>query len=290
MTGLGGADSLSNNASGSRKGGSFGKREWKAVFLFASMATMRAWLNLLSCSMTAAYNVALVNSLTPLVAPFLQSACLGTKIPKNLLLSIFVTTCGCALVGIGQSPYVLGGAAKLTYTDGLGCLLQFVSVVFSNLARIVMMTSDGILTRGQLVQSQNVSTLTFCVIVGFVTGGWGLFADAAETLVADPKAMITFMFLTAGIFTFAGVLQVGAVRKLGASVYGSYSGWRVLVCVFGSYAWLKEPVTSYVEWVGIAIVVLVLTIYLRKNVKSDDGERDGVVAEETPQPTSKNCC
>jgi hypothetical protein len=58
---------------------------------------------------------AIVNSLTPLVAPFVQNMVLKTPIPKGLLLSVFVTTIGCVLVGVGQTPYVLGGAARWTY-------------------------------------------------------------------------------------------------------------------------------------------------------------------------------
>ncbi|GMH46221.1 hypothetical protein TrRE_jg5691 [Triparma retinervis] len=129
LTGLSGADSLSSSrnnkaptdmatdeASGGKLGcGSWGRDKWRAAIIFSTMATMRAWLNILSCSMTQAYNVAIVNSLTPLVAPFVQNMVLKTPIPKGLLLSVFVTTIGCVLVGVGQTPYVLGGAARWTY-------------------------------------------------------------------------------------------------------------------------------------------------------------------------------
>ena len=71
LTGLSGADSLSSSrnnkaptdmatdeASGGKLGcGSWGRDKWRAAIIFSTMATMRAWLNILSCSMTQAYNV-----------------------------------------------------------------------------------------------------------------------------------------------------------------------------------------------------------------------------------------
>jgi hypothetical protein len=41
--------------------------------------------------------------------------------------------------------------------------------------------------------------------------------------------------------------------------------------VLGSYVWLGEAVASWVEWVGIVVVVGVLTIYLR-NIAKEKGE------------------
>lgn len=222
MTGLSSADSLSskNKDFGVRWG--WGWTKWRCAIIFSTMATMRAWLNILSCSMTQAYNVAIVNSLTPLVAPFVQNIVLKTPIPEGLLLSVFVTTVGCVLVGVGQSPYVLGVAARLTYRDGVGCLLQFISVIFSNLARTAMMTSEGVLSKEELVQSQNISSVAFCVIVALTVGGTDVWAGSLDALTKNSRALATFIFLSAGIFTFAATLQVEAVRRLGVSVYGSY--------------------------------------------------------------------
>jgi len=162
---------------------------------------------------------------------------------------------------------VLGGDGKLTLTDLFGCCLQLISVIFSNLARVVMMTSEGILTKGELIQSQNYGSLLFCIVVGISVGGWGVWEMAVEMLTTNMKALVTFIFLSGGIFTLAAIMQVGAVRKMGASTYGSYSGLRVLVCVVGGYLWIDEPIASWVEWVGILVVVNVLTVYLRNKAK-----------------------
>ena len=136
------------------------------------------------------------------------------------------------------------------------------------------MTSEGVLSKGELVQSHNISSVTFCVIVALAVGGGGAWTGSLVALTTNFKALATFTFLSAGIFTFAAMLQVEAVRRLGVSVYGSYSGWRVLVCVLGSYVWLGEVVASWVEWTGILIVVGVLTIYLR-NIAIAKGEAGG---------------
>ena len=85
-----------------------------------------------------------------------------------------------------------------------------------------MMTSEGVLSKEELVQSQNISSVTFCVIVALTVGGTDVWAGSLDALTKNPKALATFIFLSAGIFTFAATLQVEAVRRLGVSVYGSY--------------------------------------------------------------------
>ena len=84
-----------------------------------------------------------------------------------------------------------------------------------------MMTSEGVLSKEELVQSQNISSVTFCVIVALTVGGTDVWAGSLDALTKN-ATLATFIFLSAGIFTFAATLQVEAVRRLGVSVYGSY--------------------------------------------------------------------
>ena len=80
---------------------------------------------MISCSMTLAYNIALINCLTPLIAPVMERIVLKTPLPKNLVLPIVVSVLGCAIVGLAQSPYLGNGEHHaLTTTDLLGVILQ----------------------------------------------------------------------------------------------------------------------------------------------------------------------
>ncbi|GMH64187.1 hypothetical protein TL16_g03906 [Triparma laevis f. inornata] len=234
----------------------------KVAALWGLFTTLRATMNMVSCAMTLAYNIAVINALTPLIAPILERAILGTKLPPKIFSVVLATVVGCVVIGFAQSPSFVGKSDDhaLDAQDALGITIQFISVIFSNLARIVMKTSDGVLSKSELIQIQNFCSITFTAIIGLSTLGPTLWAQQFSLL---EKVLLPFLFLGIAIFTLAAYFQVESVRKMGPGVYGTLSSIRVLVAVAGSYLFMREPVQNWLEWFGIILVVFMLTIYTR---------------------------
>jgi drug/metabolite transporter (DMT)-like permease len=189
------------------------------------------------------------------------------------------------VIGVAQTPYVLGdaGAHVLTSRDLAGGLLQLLSVIVSNAARILMKTSAGVFSGPELIQQSNAAVLMVAMSVVLILNGaraepweagWVALSSGASSVAA-------FVVLSVGVFTLAATFQVRAepitdprqtpraltlsfrqveaIRRTGPAVYGSYSSLRVLVGLAGSWLWLDEPVENWLEWVGIGIVFATLS-------------------------------
>ena len=118
------------------------------------------------------------------------------------------------------------------------------------------------MTKTELIQSQNLSTLTVAAIVSLIAGP-ELWPRTTTNIFTSAEDFCAWAFLTFGIFTAAALFQVVSVRKLGPGLYGSFSSVRVLVAVAGSYVMMAEPVKNWVEWSGILLIVFTMTAYLR---------------------------
>ena len=228
----------------------------------------------MSCGMTLAYNIAVINALTPVFAPLLDKFFLGTKMPKSVPYAAVGTTMSCVLIAIAQSP-LMGSVSHhdvTTRTSAIGSALQFLSMIFSNLARVMMAKSKGVLTSGELIQVQNGCTIVLGSVIVLVTMGTKGWEDALVAL-RDPVVMFAFLYLSIAIFTAGAYYQVEVIRVLGPGVYGTFSSLRVLVALALSYVCLNEGLKNAAEGVGIAGVVISLTVFM-KFIADGDGAED----------------
>ena len=82
-------------------------------------------------------------------------------------------------------------------------------------------------------------------------------------MVGSWEALAAVSCLSLIIFTLASYLQVQSVRALGPGAYGSLSSLRLPVAILASYFVMEEPVRNALEWVGIVVIVAVMTEHLR---------------------------
>lgn len=225
---------------------------------------------MLSCSYTLAYNIALVESLTPLLAPLLDRVFFKTPLPKGIFQVIGLSIFGCIVVAFAQSPsyYVFVGE-KSPYSwrveDAIGLSMSFVSVLCLNLARIVMKTSEGTMTPTEGLQVQNILTVLISVTISFSAGsGEATWSRSLSSLMGSIPVILSFLFLTLGILSGALWWEVVSVRSLGPGAYGSMSSIRVPVAVLGSYLMMEESVQNWFEWIGILTIIVTMTIYVAK--------------------------
>jgi len=259
----------------------FKSQRIKYLAMWAFVATMRAVLNMTSCMYTVAYNIAIVNSLSPLLSPVLEKIMLKSKptSPPFLFKAIIGSVIGVVAISLGQSPYFeafnissldlasTGSAEKHYFSqrDLVGVGIQLVSMVFSNVARMIMKLSEKYnISKEDLVQTQNVSTITVVVLLGFIFTGVDSFIFAANTITSSLGTFLVFAWLTWGIFSFAAMYQMNVVRSLGPTLYASFTSIRIIVSVVLSYFLLHEPVDNYLEFFGILIVVVIVSIFLAK--------------------------
>ena len=257
-----------------------GDKRFLILTLWGLLATGRSILNMLSCSYTLAYNIALVESLTPVLAPLLERLFLKTPLPKNIFAMLTLSIFGCIIVAFSQSPYYYAvfGSTESTYNwtmdDMVGLTMQLFSVLCLNLARIVMKTSEGIMSPTEGIQIQNVLTIFTSVIISMSTGGGAMWTKSLGTLFSSLPVVAAFLFLTLGILSGALLFEITVVRHLGPGAYGSLTSIRVPVAVLGSYAILSEPVQNWLEWIGIFIIVVTMAMYVAKRRSEGGGEGD----------------
>ena len=124
----------------------------RMALLFGSMAALRAATNMLSAKFTSAFNVQMVAMAGPLVTSIASSVLIGEAVPWTLWPTLLVAGCGEALVLAAQAGAFVsaatgdgelggGGGGGLTARDGIGLGLQFASLLFSGVARVVMKAS-----------------------------------------------------------------------------------------------------------------------------------------------------
>ena len=118
------------------------------------------------------------------------------------------------------------------------------------------------MTKTELIQSQNLTTLTVAALISLISSP-EVWPRTTTGIFTSVQYFCAWAFLTFGIFTAAALFQVVSVRKLGPGLYGSFSSVRVLVAVVGSYVMMAEPVKNWMEWSGILLIVITMSAYLR---------------------------
>ena len=174
-----------------------GRKFWPTMAVFGVLSAVRSMLNILSCAFTNAYNIAIVNLLSPVITPFADKVFLDATIPNIVWYAIAGTNIGefssysfihtdtrrppifhyCCINhflanGI-QSTRAIGCLCMIygewlttrydEYGAGrshvIGVLLQLVSVLLSVCVRLMMKTTDGLCTKSQLMHAANSCTI-----------------------------------------------------------------------------------------------------------------------------------
>ena len=66
---------------------------------------------------------------------------------------------------------------------------------------------------------------------------------------------------------FASILQVRLVRKLGPGLYLSWASFRTLLTMVLSAHILGEGISGLLEWLGVGLLVVSMSVYLGKTRK-----------------------
>ena len=189
---------------------------------------------------------------------------LKTELPRAIWPCSVASFLGCALIGFSQSPFFATSSGDpkdsdypFSSRDAIGCGLQFASMCFSSTARLLMKSTQGILTRNEALQVNNICNTVFPILY---------------TLIANPKGWIAFRYMNGPsflawitisvlVYTVASTGQMSLVRSMGPGMYSSLSAMRVLASALISAICLNEPVQNWLEWLGLFATMMTMTIY-----------------------------
>ena len=79
--------------------------------------------------------------------------------------------------------------------------------------------------------------------------------------------MIAWCTISIGVYSFASTLQIRLVRVLGPGFYSSWVAIRVLGSMILSSIFLGEGISSWLEYAGIALMLITVSIYIVKTRK-----------------------
>ena len=208
--------------------------------------------------------------MSPVVTALFDRIFLRSPFPPLLWPMAIISVLGGSLIAISQS---FGGdnsserSKAVSPRDNLtGCSLQLLKVVFSSLSQILMKKTEYILTPMHIVQTNNVSN---CIIPFAITmirnpSSWYAFRYLPF---AAPKSLVAWCTVSIGVYSFASILQIRLVRKLGPGLYSSWASFRTLGTMILSASILGEGISGLLEWLGVGLLVASMSVYLGETRK-----------------------
>jgi len=145
-----------------------------------------------------------------------------------------------------------------TQRDVKGCILQFFAMLFASASRLLMKQTEGILTAEEVVQVNNIfNTLIPALYSVIITDPsvWKAYSHVSW------QSLTAFFSISVLVYTIGGVSQMKLIRSMGPGVYSSFSGLGVLGSVVLSAWLLHEPVQNGLEWVGLCLTMVTMTVY-----------------------------
>jgi drug/metabolite transporter (DMT)-like permease len=224
-------------------------------------------LNMWASGLTYAYINALVMLTQPFTVATLERFFFGSQFPRGLYPLLVWTAVGSICVIYAQSRSALGDNSDNYFRlrDYAGMLIQFVSVLFSTASRLVARGTKKHVTRHELIIAQ----FGFSAVV---LGGAAFIWDPASwyhILHMPPTGWIYMCFLSFAVYFVGQNLNVIVIRRLSATLLTSLSSIRLVVACFTSYFILNEPIVSALQWTGIIIVLVTISLYVRVQMGAD---------------------
>lgn len=244
----------------------------KVIFytvLVGIVAVCRSSSNIAAAKWTYPYNSTLISSTTPLIIAVFDRILLSNKQPFPPLFwpAIVFSILGGALVAMGQTSDSTDMSSQHIHPTHnlIGCLLQFTSVVFSACQRTLMKLTVDIFSRNHFVQANNIPNCVFPFIIATIhdPSGWKAF----RYLFITPKSLLAWCTISIGVYSYGLPAQVSMVQNIGPGLYSSFEGVRVLGSLILSTLLLGEGLVNWIEWVGLGLVVVTMTVYIVQTSK-----------------------
>lgn len=236
----------------------------RVLWLLALTVVLRALTNLLAARYTLSIYVQLITQMTPFVVAALGAALFHEAIPPYTGRAVGLSFAGAVLLVSGQ---IGTEAAPFSFSasDGIGIAFALSSTVFLALYMLLVRHSAHSGIPGELVFLAQLVTVT---LVSSLLS-WLFREDWGRWLALTPRDWSIFLIFVFGVVLGANVLQIGALRRLGAPLVSSMLAWRWISALIAAALLLGEQLTSLRQFLGAAIIFVVITWYVRQNVVAE---------------------
>jgi drug/metabolite transporter (DMT)-like permease len=239
------------------------RRRRRFALFYGTLCVCRMWTNLKSAELTTAINVQMTALLLPFVTAAMARVYLGEVSHPSLCPALILSVAGTMMVLAGQGTFSShagldergGNGHTLSASDAAGIGLQMVSTVLSAMVKIALKSSEGVLSKAELMLSQ-------MAVTGLVAGAWSVGFDLpslAAVARMDAAGWGCFFGLAIGVYLCANAMQIVATRRIGASNHTASNSLRLLTACLGSWLLLNEPVQTALEWAGLLTIAAALT-------------------------------
>lgn len=227
----------------------------KVGMMYAMLITRRGVTNMLTSKFTIALYTGIVTQFAPFIVAGVSWVALGDQLPRCILPSLIISTLGSLFVVLGQADV---GVSVFSVNDGIGIGMAVVSICVSAGIRVTMKASSSSLSGFMLNSWQYMSAVPQVLLATFLTppGAW------VETMHLSSHQLVVLGAFILVLPLAASYGQVTCVRKLGPSLDASIQPVRLLSTIAGGYLVLDEPVKTATAWLGLAIIVITLVVYL----------------------------
>jgi len=245
------------------------KHSWRnslsnySAWLLLLVGAVRMVTNILSIQATRAAYVQLINLLTPFVVALMGRAFFREAIPAYTFSALAVSTIGSILV-IFREPSLAIFQGEWQMKDTIGISLAMFSNIF--LAFYVLLTRHEQAARGVntiVLFSQQCVVLMLTGIIASIF----LKEDWHSWLVMPKEMWVIFACLIVVNLIAANLLQIHSLSVLGAALFTSLMGSRLVAALVLSALLLNEPLKSWWQALGAAIVILAVMVYMLLQTK-----------------------
>lgn len=242
-------------------GGNFRPRPWPrrrlalVAALYGLVTAARAFTNVLSTRLAAAWHVSTVAMLGPFVTGALSRVALGERVSPWIWPCVAAASGGAWLVASGERA-----SRRFDRADALGCGVQVCSMVFSACARVLMKLTAGRFSPPQLMFLQYGAICALAPLALIASGDLDAQWTSARRL--DAAGLLVLGALAALVSFLAAQAQIVAIRWLGPANYTTLQPSRVLATLAVGALLLGERVAGAKQKAGLAVVAAAVLVYL----------------------------
>ncbi len=233
----------------------------RVLWFLALAVVLRALTNLLAARYTLSIYVQLITQMTPFAVAALGAAFFHEAIPPYTGRAILLSFAGAVLLASGQ---IGEASAPFAFTpdDVIGITLAFSSMLFLALYMLLVRHSVRFGLPGEIVFLAQLVTVSVTASVL----SWLFHEDWGRWFALTPRDWGVYLVFVFGVVLGANTLQIGALRRLGAATVSSMLAWRWISALVAADLLLGEQLTSFRQFLGAAIIFVVITWYVRQSV------------------------
>jgi len=235
------------------------RRYWrsKTLWLLVVIVVLRTICLTFAARFTRVYIVQLISLLAPFLVYFLNRIFMNEPLPKYTVPSILLCL-------VGGVMMVFGGLAHqtidllLTPRDYLGILFAFLGTFGIAAYMLIVKRSDHINLPYEIVYISQIGTMMVLMAVLSLMLG----EDWSPFIRMDWRAILAFLFIALGLEIGGKIGNIATLRKLGAPLVSSMLATRLVAALLVGWFVLGERLTSWMQWMGVVIVIVTVTGFI----------------------------